>query len=316
MRCLVMKLSIIVTTYNQENYIEQAIQGILKQKMNFEYEVLIGEDCSTDNTRQVLKLLEPSLPNCFHIFYREKNLGMNENAEDLLRRTRGDYFTLVEGDDYWIYENKLQNQIDFLDNNPSYLACAHNVEVVDELSHPTGEEYPECKKNVYSIKEFGYGILPGQTGSIVYRNYYVYDIIDTSLLREKSVVGDRKVVYTVACQGDIYCFQKKWGAYRHITNGGSSFSATHKHTKEDELIDIAYGRAMISFAKKLQNKEAVTVAKAGYYKMLFETKYLKIFFEEFLKEDHKVSIVMRICKLIAHNRMRKIKNRIRLKYLK
>ena len=130
------KLSIIVPTYNHEKYIEECIRSILMQKMKFNYEVLIGEDCSKDKTAMVLKKLENEIPHNYKIFYREKNMGMGPmgNAWDLQNRAKGEYIISIEGDDFFIDEHKLQKQVDFLDKHKEFIAVAHNCQVVDKNS--------------------------------------------------------------------------------------------------------------------------------------------------------------------------------------
>ena len=97
------KLSIIVPTYNHERYIEECINSILMQEIDFSYEVLIGEDCSKDSTAQVLRRLEHKLPEEYTIFYREQNMGMGKtgNAWDLQCRAKGEYIITIEGDDFF-----------------------------------------------------------------------------------------------------------------------------------------------------------------------------------------------------------------------
>lgn len=270
------KLSIVVTTYNHEKYIEQTINGILKQKVNFEFEVLIGEDCSTDRTREVLKNLEKQLPQNFKMFYREKNYGPIDNAYDLYRRMQGEYFTMVEGDDFWIDEYKLQRQVDFLDSSSEYIGCAHNVQVVDAESNPINETYPECKEEEYSLKHFELGILPGQTCSCVYRNILLSNQYDSGLFFERRLVGDRKIAFIMASQGKIRVFQKKWSAYRHVIDSGESYSAQRKKMKGiNVLSELEYLRKMIEFSFRVDNKEAIIISKTMMIKeLLKETRFL------------------------------------------
>lgn len=209
MRSDTVDISIIVAVYNHEKYIEKAIQSILMQKGDYSYEVLIGEDCSTDNTRKVLKKMEPSLPAQFHIFYREKNMGaMGENNfNDLYSRSRGKYYIVLEGDDYWTYEYKLQKQFEFLESHPDYLAVAHNTEVVDENNMPLGWDYPECKHTEYTIYDFRKDLLPGQTTTILMRNYFANDLFDWHL-EPSNFPGDRKKPLYLSPMDILLAFNK------------------------------------------------------------------------------------------------------------
>lgn len=223
-------VSVVIPIYNHEKYLEHAIRSVMAQKINFQMEVLIGEDCSTDHSRKVLKRLEPELPANYHIFYREKNMGMGENGNcaDLYARTKGRYLINLEGDDYWIYDGKLQAEYDFLESHPEFLAVAHNCVVVDDDEKPQPDDlYPECKHAVYGVDDFIRGDLPGQTTTILFRNYYQKKYFDLRLLPSE-YPGDRKRSFLLAVHGGVYCIQEAWSAYRHVTTHGSSFSATNK----------------------------------------------------------------------------------------
>lgn len=219
-------ISILVAVYNHEKYIRQAIESILMQKGDFSYEVFVGEDCSTDGTRDILKSMEPDLPEEFHILYREQNMGRKGkgNFEDLQSRLTGKYVIVLEGDDFWIYPYKLQRQFEFLEQHPEFLAVAHNTEIVGEHGEILDEDYPECKTAEYTVKDFGEGLLPGQTTTILFRNYHAYPTFSTHL-PECDYPGDRYKAFLLVANGRVACIQEKWSAYRHVTSSGDSFSA-------------------------------------------------------------------------------------------
>ena len=242
-------LSICIPTYNHEKYIVQALDSVFMQKTNYPYEVLVGEDCSTDNTRVILKTYEKDhdYSNLF-IFYRETNMSKQEvfNAADLRLKARGKYLITLEGDDYWIDENKIQTQIEFLETHPEYIAVAHNCTVVDEDSNPNNERYQECYDEIYTIKHFASGIMPGQLATIMSRNFLDNPNFDRKLIDMKINPGDKRIVFSLINYGPIYCIQKQMSAYRHVLKGGSSFSANRKYNYETEL---TLAKAYLSFAK-------------------------------------------------------------------
>ena len=112
-------LSILMITYNHESYIEQAIKGVFSQKVNFPVEFVISNDCSTDKTHQKIEEILKDSPENFTIKYynHTENLGMMENFIFSLKQCHGKYIALCEGDDYWIDNNKLQKQVNFLAAN-------------------------------------------------------------------------------------------------------------------------------------------------------------------------------------------------------
>lgn len=117
-------ISICVITYNHEAYIEQTLNSILEQKTSYSFQVVIGEDCSTDNTRAICERFAANYPDKIKLLPSEKNLGAGANFVRTFNECDGKYLALLEGDDYWIYENKLQEQVDFLEANHDYILCA------------------------------------------------------------------------------------------------------------------------------------------------------------------------------------------------
>ena len=289
-------LSVYVATYNHENYIARALDSILMQKTKYKFEVLVGEDCSTDNTRAILKEYEKKHPGFFTMFYREKNMYNSEcnNSVDLMRRCTGKYIIALEGDDYWIDENKIEKQICFLENNPEYIAVSHNCIVVDEESKPNGEEYPECKDNEYTFKHFFSEIMPGQLATVMYRNYMKTPSFDSSILDKNLSPGDRLLYFSLLCNGKIYCMQEKMSAYRHITTHGSSFSATNKFifknvkTWQQELIKYAIKHSSIKEIK-ISEYQLLNLIIRGYLKKQITLKQAMC---EFAEIKYKFSAVL------------------------
>lgn len=263
-------VSVIIPTYNHERFIKQAIESVLMQKVNFNYEVLIGEDCSKDKTRAVLKEMERTLPNYFHIFYRNENTGAGQNFKDLFNRAQGKYLIVLEGDDYWIYEYKLQKQVDFLENNMDYIATAHNTLVVDKYGNKLNDyKYPECKNDEYTLYDFQNFLLMGQTATILYRNFIRYHLFDDIKINV-DFPGDQRKNFLFASHGKVKCFQEQWSAYRYVNNEGSSFSANVKFDKE-------FRKKELEFLHELRNY-SFNILKDEDAKKVSETKYLFVFF--------------------------------------
>lgn len=284
-------LSICVPVYNHEKYIVRALDSILMQKTQYSYEVWVGEDCSTDNTRFVLKEYEKKHPGKFNILYRDKNMHSETiiNSMDLRLRSNGKYLIILEGDDYWKDEYKIEKQISFLESNPQYIAVAHNCIVVDENSNEIDMAYPECKDNEYTLEHFCNDILPGQTATFMVRNYFKQKYFDTCLVKTRLYIGDRPLFFSAASYGRIYCMQEKMSAYRFITNSGSSHAATYKPDYDKEKI---YHLALIEYANKINNKSAIYCAEIVYalmiYKFIKKNKLsLRIAFRDLLRIKHK-----------------------------
>jgi glycosyltransferase involved in cell wall biosynthesis len=147
-------VSVCMITYNHERYIAEAIEGVLKQETNFPIELVIGEDCSTDNTRKICAEYAKKYPGIIRLLEREKNLGMIPNFADTLKHCKGKYVALCEGDDYWTDSHKLQIQVDFMEANPDFAICHHSSLVIYE----NGEKEPHLmntvQKEVMTFEDF------------------------------------------------------------------------------------------------------------------------------------------------------------------
>lgn len=130
-------VSVCVITYNQEKYISQAINSVLAQQTNFPFEVVIADDCSTDDTATLCKHYQEQRPDLIRLLHRTSNLGAVPNYLETFKACKGKYVAFLEGDDYWIDPQKLQKQVDFLEANPDFAICCHNVYAVDEHGEVT-----------------------------------------------------------------------------------------------------------------------------------------------------------------------------------
>ena len=110
-------LSIGILTYNHEKFIVRALNSVLMQEVNFTYEIIVGDDASGDNTPFILKDYQQRYPDAIKLILSEKNEGAFKNGKKIYEQSRGKYLCWFEGDDYWIYEKKLQTQVDFLESN-------------------------------------------------------------------------------------------------------------------------------------------------------------------------------------------------------
>ncbi len=129
-----MQVSVCMIAYNHEKYIEEAVKSVLEQDVSFEYEIVIGEDCSTDTTASILRELERKNLNRIKVIYRPANLGSKANFLNALSECKGEYVAFLEGDDYWTSNNKLQRQVDFLNRNREVAGVFHRTRVINGKS--------------------------------------------------------------------------------------------------------------------------------------------------------------------------------------
>ncbi len=121
-------------TYKHERYLAQAIESVLMQETTFPLELVIGEDCSPDGTREIVKKYAALRPDVIRPILHERNVGMGANARAVQEACRGEFIACLEGDDYWTDPRKLQRQVDWLDANPQSPMCCHNVQMIDDAT--------------------------------------------------------------------------------------------------------------------------------------------------------------------------------------
>ena len=129
-------VSVCCLAYNHEPYIRDCLEGFVKQKTDFKYEVLIHDDASTDKTAEIIREYEDKYPELIKPIYQTENQwskGVPLTNTFLYARANGKYYAICEGDDYWCDENKLQKQFDFMQAHPEYSACVHNSIVLNCL---------------------------------------------------------------------------------------------------------------------------------------------------------------------------------------
>jgi glycosyltransferase involved in cell wall biosynthesis len=147
------KISVCIVTYNHEPYIRACLEGAVSQQLNCEYEIVIGEDCSTDNTLAICEEFEQKYPNIIKLLKTPTNLGMMQNGARTAAACDGDYVAVCEGDDYWTDPHKLQRQFDFLEANPDYSMIAENGLVMNTVLNKESlfNSIPECDLEIIDL---------------------------------------------------------------------------------------------------------------------------------------------------------------------
>lgn len=139
-----MLVSVIMISYNQEKYIRQAIESVFSQNVDFDLEILIGDDASQDDTPKIIAELAEQDSRLIPVL-REKNFGMNRNFIDIVNRAKGKYLAILEGDDFWLDNNKLKKQVEILEANPDCYICYTNSRIIDDND--------EFIRNFYDTKD-------------------------------------------------------------------------------------------------------------------------------------------------------------------
>ncbi len=167
------KVSILCLSFNQKDYIEQALESMLSQRTDFNFEILINDDASTDGTSEIIKEYQKKYPGIIKPTFQKENQYSQGKRNFILRylipKARGRYLAVCDGDDYWTDINKLQKQVDFLDSHKDYSLCFHPVRVIFENSEEPDSIYPESSDkhgfNITNLLKTNFI----QTNSVMYR---------------------------------------------------------------------------------------------------------------------------------------------------
>lgn len=210
-----MKVSVLMLTFNHEKYIEQAIESVLMQVVNFDYEIVIGDDFSTDKTRAILINYNNKYKNRIRLLLKEYKLGIMENYIQTFKACRGKYIAILEGDDYWTSKYKLQSQVDLLDSNNDFTVCFHPVIKFHQHTGETSILNPAQINEVSTIDNLVLeNYIP--TCSVMYRNFIIKDFPEWF---KKLSFGDWTTSILHAQKGKIGKINKIMGVYR-IHQGG------------------------------------------------------------------------------------------------
>lgn len=119
-------ISVVIPSYNRADTVGQTIDSILAQKVNADVEIVIGDDCSTDNAREVLLKYKEQHPDTIRLQFHEKNMGLGANWATCVKACKGKYICNCDNDDYWHNEHKLQIQLDYMESHPECNICITN----------------------------------------------------------------------------------------------------------------------------------------------------------------------------------------------
>lgn len=210
------KVSVMLITYNHEKYISEALDSILMQERDFDIEINVIDDCSTDNTQKIVRDYKGRYPGIINCYFNERNVGhiaTQLNTYRGFQTLRGEYFALLEGDDYWTDSKKLKEQVAFLEGNMEYVACAHDTLKTFEDGRPAEHFLPFKAFGRNRAKMPDLVSMAGvfHLSSIVYRNKFG--------LNPPQCLADpyscEVIINMLYGQfGDFYCMNKYMSVYR------------------------------------------------------------------------------------------------------
>lgn len=215
-------LSVCVVSYNHENYIAECLDHLLSQKTNFQVEILVGDDCSTDST---LKIVKEGYSNRVTIVDRSKNLGLCRNMYDLFMHAKGKYIYLMNGDDYLYSDETFQKQVDFLETHKEYFS----VTARDYIYKPADGSFDKCQIRTgdYTIGDFLVdGLAPCNYGTM--RNVFYQDRANNEFLKLGSRNNEEITMWMYTMdKGKKYILPDFMGVYRYVNSDSENYNTRY-----------------------------------------------------------------------------------------
>lgn len=213
-------VSVIMITYNHEDYIGEAIRSVLMQECNFDVELLIANDASYDRTDTAIQKIVMENSGKYHINYigRKTNIGKTLNFIDALKQSKGKYIALCEGDDYWTDAFKLQKQVDFLEANTNYSMVCHDALVINSDNTRKQFYLPGMEQQTFSTKFTLRNRHFCATASMVFRRDALLPYTDLQVI---PFAGDHLMVQLLSLKGLLYRMSESMCVYRKHPGGVS-----------------------------------------------------------------------------------------------
>lgn len=215
-------VSVIMISYNHKKYICQAIDSVLSQQTNFDYEIIVGDDASTDGTRELL-ISKYKKCNRIRLFLRSKNIGATRNSYNLCMHAKGKYLCIAEGDDYWTDVNYLQTMVDWLESHDGYTSVvARRVTLSERTGHKTlMVASGDCNCDIL-LEDFLKGYKMFELCACMFINFFHDGEGDYRLYKMSRHMGDLTMAIYILHHGKSFQLDNIIGVYRIDRNKGAS----------------------------------------------------------------------------------------------
>lgn len=301
-------VSVTVSSYKHAKYLPACLDSILNQKTNFEYEVIVGEDCSNDGSREILLDYLDRYPNKLTVIFNEENLGVTKNGFNIRKRCKGKYITGCESDDYWCDEYKLQKQVDYLESHPDIAAVGANYYYIDndDTWRRLALRYNQTDRT-YHLKDFLYYGFIAHGNTLMRRCETTpaegeeYEKLRFSAPTQGDVIT-RCLIYD---KGGIYVFPEPMLCHRDGSSLPSSFTAQNKnkaifytHMHRDILLALnKYFDGKYDFTPKLCHRLGYILIDKLRGSIKFDMREFNSIFNS-LKFSHKILTIWQFIRQI------------------
>ena len=258
------KVSVALLSYKHAKYIRQCLDSILAQKVDFKYEIVVGEDCSEDGTKEILLEYKEKYPDIFVLLLNEKNMGASRNSLNVSAHLRGQYVCPCESDDFWLDGSRMQKQADFLDAHPEVVAVAGNYCSVDEVGeNPKVVLSAELLERYYTLDDYLDRGMVLHSNTIMRRREAIpsLDPRYRQMRISEPTMGDvwaRVLMYT---KGSIYAMPDMFLAHRVSYSDGTSYTYQQKTRALEHA--YMYCRIVDNISAYLDHKYDLSELKAN-----------------------------------------------------
>lgn len=246
--------SAVIITYNQEQYIEQTIECALAQKVDFDYEIIIGEDCSTDRTREICLRYQEKYPDIIRVITSDKNVGLLDNWDRSVKAARGKYIAGCAGDDYWHNPDKLQKQVKFLEENQDYgMVHSDAYALYENTSDITQHIHPKIDNHLDSRNFIEQTLILNQViaGTVMFKKKYFDDCYDIEEVKKNGIyIEDVPLWIEIAANSKVHYIPEKFLTYRLLPG---SISRPNNIAKQIDFHQSCY-KCMLHYYKKFTHK--------------------------------------------------------------
>lgn len=285
-----MKLSVLITTYNLEKYIDETLKSVVEQETDFEYEILVGDDGSADKTADRVREWMDKYPSLIKLYVMDRDPDKkyhrieraSKNRINLIKHAKGEYLIFLDGDDWYTDKEKLKKQVDILDRSPGAVLCAHNINIYH--SEESCEKMLNFKKEFTVEPEFYWeSCMYFHSDTVMFRNVFASSKESMAVLKNpvfSKYYDDNIIVYLLLKYGKMIYIPDVMANYRQLEN--SSWNSVSE--VEKSLINIVdydlERRINLSFrgASKLRHVKDIFSALKNYKSITPEVKekYLAI----------------------------------------
>lgn len=315
-------ITIVITTYNLDKYISKCLDSILSQNVQFNYNIIIADDSSTDKTLKILRAYEKKYT-FIKILSSNRNLGSLSNSIRALELIDSPYFVFIDGDDYFINDNKLQHQIEFMENNLDFSMCGGNTKYLKDNEYVDNTIPNKSHLNEFDIDDFidgkGYFI---HTSSLLYRNI----VYNKGIPKEyKESIG---TLYECAFRGEdirfldhlllgkVKIFDEDYSVYRIHSNGMWQGSSVFKKNLETTISKLKFSTLFPDYKEYFYNEFKKSYKHTLYIfnetllfkknNQLLKQTEINSFLELYniLKEDENINLTIKHKKISLKNKLR------------